>query len=74
MNHRLLLLDNASAAEMLSISPRTLVKLREGGELPFVRLQDGTKGIRYSLAALEEWIAQRQTTTPKRKHLETQAE
>jgi predicted site-specific integrase-resolvase len=54
------LLDNSEAAAMLSCSPATLVKMREAGTIPFVRLQDTRKGYRYSLKALEKLIAERQ--------------
>ncbi len=56
-----LLLDNASAAELLSVSPRTLVKLRDAGEIPFVRVGDGRKGVRYSTEALKAFVSKRQS-------------
>jgi excisionase family DNA binding protein len=60
VNPKRLLLNNVEASDLLSISPRTLVNMRLAGEIPFVRLRDGTKGIRYSTEALREWIAKRQ--------------
>lgn len=53
------LLDNAAAAAMLSISTRTLAKLRDNGEIPAVRVCGGRKGIRFSRAAVEQFISNR---------------
>jgi hypothetical protein len=55
------LLDNAGAAQLLKISPRTLVKLRDAGSIPYVRLDHASrKGYRYSALALSAWIADHQ--------------
>jgi len=61
-----ILLNNAQAAELLSISPKTLVNMRLAGEIPYVKLwDDRTKGIRYSLDALKAWVAERQQSNER---------
>jgi hypothetical protein len=54
------LLNNTEAAAMLSVSPKTLVALRERGDVPFVRILDHAKGVRYSEKSLAAWIAERE--------------
>ena len=56
-----LLLDRAEAAEALHICPRTLWTLTRDGQIPHLRLG---RQIRYSVAALQQWIAERSTATP----------
>ncbi len=51
------LFDNASAAELLSISTRHLAKLREAGLIQTVRISQSRLGIRYSRRALEDFIS-----------------
>ena len=52
------LLNNAEAAALLSISAKTLVAMCEKGVIPFVRIMDHAKGIRYSERSLTTWIAE----------------
>jgi hypothetical protein len=54
------LLTNESASQLLSISPRALVRLRESGQIPFVKVSDSPKSYRYSALALSDFIAKRQ--------------
>jgi predicted site-specific integrase-resolvase len=54
------LLNNSEAAELLSISPKTLVALRDKGVIPFVKILDHAKGVRYSERSLTQWIAERE--------------
>lgn len=49
-----LLVDTAEAARLLNISSRLLRQLEARGELPSVRIG---RLVRFSPAALEEWIA-----------------
>ena len=56
-----LLVNGLQAANMLGISAMTLLRLRTAGEIPFVTIKGGKKGIRYSVADLREWIADRST-------------
>ncbi len=51
-----LLIDEPAAAELLSVSPRTLFEMRKKGLIRHVSLP-GVRGIRYSRAYLIEWIA-----------------
>jgi predicted DNA-binding transcriptional regulator AlpA len=54
-----LLLRPADAAKALAISPKTLWALSQPrGPLPVVRI--GERSVRYSVAALQRWIAQQQ--------------
>jgi excisionase family DNA binding protein len=55
-----LLVASAEAAAMLGISERTLLSMRKAGEIQFIRVRDGRKGIRYSVLELRHWIADRQ--------------
>ena len=51
-----LLLTPTSAAKMLSLSTRTLwARTFPRGPIPFVRIP-GTRAVRYSLAALKEFV------------------
>jgi excisionase family DNA binding protein len=55
-----LLLTTQEAAQALAVSTRTLWNLTAPrGPIPAVRL-DGSRAVRYSLAALEGWIAGRE--------------
>lgn len=53
-----LLVDAATAAEMLSISPRKLWSLTNVGDVPCVRIG---KSVRYSLEALRSWTQSKMT-------------
>ena len=50
-----LLVDEATAAQMLSISQRTLYTLRKQGRIAFVPL-GRQRGIRYDVAELESFV------------------
>lgn len=50
-----LLVDEVTAARLLSVSPRTLWQLAADGEVPVVRVRSAK---RYSVADLQHWIAQ----------------
>lgn len=60
------LLTNAQAAEMLSISTRTLSKLRDSGDLPVVHVSSSRKGRRFSMLALQSFIESRQSVSANR--------
>jgi excisionase family DNA binding protein len=49
-----LLLTPKQAAAALGISPRLLWSLTKSGEVPVIRLR---RAVRYSPAALQQWIA-----------------
>ena len=53
------LLNSSEAAALLSISTRTLAKLRESNAIPIVRINGNRKGIRYSSKSLDEFISSR---------------
>ncbi len=56
------LLDQAGAAEILGLSPRTLESWRVTGTGPrFVRL--GRRAIRYRRAELERWISEQEVNS-----------
>ena len=56
-----MLVTTTQAAEMLALKPRTLEDLRMDGRGPrFVRL--GHRCVRYSHAALADWIASKEVT------------
>jgi hypothetical protein len=57
-----LLINHAQAAQLLGISGPTLTRMRMAGQVPFVRIGDGRKGIKYSVAALTRWVAKHGTT------------
>ena len=59
------LLNNTAAAQLLSISPRQLVHMRDRGEVPYVKVLDHARGTRYSEKALTAWIAARQKQSPR---------
>lgn len=52
------------AAQMLSISVRTLERLTASGEIPCVRLD---RGILYSVEALREWLGRKMAENEGRK-------
>jgi len=53
-----LLVTAPEAARMLSISPRLLWSLSQPrGSIPTTRIV-GTRAVRYSVSALEHWLAQ----------------
>jgi excisionase family DNA binding protein len=52
-----LLLTAREAAAALSMSERTLWGLTHSGEIPAIRIG---RSVRYSVAALAQWIARRQ--------------
>jgi len=56
-----LLLDRGEAAAALHISPRTLWTLTQAGQVPHLRIG---RQVRYSIAALERWVAERSTAAP----------
>ena len=60
------ILNEGEAAKLLSLSPRTLQRLRlDGGGPAFIRLTEHRIG--YAVTALESWIAERSaasTSTP----------
>lgn len=56
-----LLVNHTDAAAMLNVSHVTLLKMRRARTIPFVRVRPGRKGIRYSVLALEKWVARQQT-------------
>lgn len=59
-----LLVDAFAAAKLLSISPRTLWSLSSPrGAIPVTRLP-GTRAVRYSVSALEAFIAAQQQSQP----------
>ncbi|MEX0718436.1 MAG: helix-turn-helix domain-containing protein [Planctomycetaceae bacterium] len=51
---RPLLVSSREAARLLSVSERTLLRIREAGNLRAVRLPRG--GLRYAVRDLERWI------------------
>ena len=58
------LLDSNEAAKVLSISTKHLTKLRDRGLLPVVRISESPRGVRYSRASLNAFIAEQQSFTP----------
>lgn len=53
-----LLVAAPEAAKMLSISPRLLWSLSQPrGPIPTTRIE-GTRAVRYSISALEQWLSQ----------------
>lgn len=52
-----LLIGELEAARLLNLHPKTLYTLRKRGQIPFVKLD---AAVRYSPAALREWITDRQ--------------
>jgi excisionase family DNA binding protein len=59
-----LLLNHGEAADLLGVSAPTLLKMRESGQVPYLRLNSGKLGVRYSTRALENWISQRSRRRP----------
>ncbi|MHC2068342.1 helix-turn-helix domain-containing protein [Bremerella sp. T1] len=57
-NNDPLLISATKAAELLSVSPRTLWALTNEGEIPFVRIR---RRVMYSRTALRKWINARMT-------------
>jgi excisionase family DNA binding protein len=55
-----LLLDERAAARALSISDRTLSKLRKKGKLTCVRIG---RAVRYEVAELQRWISSQAAST-----------
>lgn len=55
----ILMLRASEAARALAISERTLTELVKRGEIPVSRI--GERNLRFSLAALESWVAGRTT-------------
>jgi len=58
-----LLLREREAARLLGVSPRTLWTLAHSGDLPCVRFG---RSKRYSLAALQRFIAERESAAASR--------
>lgn len=56
-----ILLNARTAAQTLSLSPRTLWTLTNRGEIPVVRIS--SRCLRYRLVDLEEWTARRTSTS-----------
>ena len=52
-DHDVLLVNAKRAAEMLSISPRTLWSLTNARQIPHIRIG---RALRYSVADLDAWI------------------
>lgn len=50
-----LALRHARAAKALDISPRMLLKLRQAGQVPFVRLG---RAVVYPVPELEKWLSE----------------
>ena len=59
------LLTNEQVAEMLGVHPRTVAKWGKDGVLPAVQIAGSNryKVIRFSEAAILEWMAQRPAVT-----------
>lgn len=55
-----LLVDSATAARILKVSPKTLFTMRTNGEIPFIRMRSGRQSIRFSVEELKKWIGERQ--------------
>ncbi len=55
------LLTARAVADLLGVSPETVLRWTRRGELPALRLPGGA--IRYREAELERWLEQRATTT-----------
>jgi excisionase family DNA binding protein len=55
------LLTARAVAELLGVSPETILRWYRHGDLPAVRMPGGS--IRFQQDALEAWIAQRSTDT-----------
>lgn len=56
-----LLVTSTKAAKMLDVSMKTLCSMREAGEVPFVRVRPGRKGVRFSIKSLENWITEKES-------------
>jgi predicted DNA-binding transcriptional regulator AlpA len=57
-----IVLNELDAARRLSMSPRTLQRLRLNGDGPrYVRLTPGGSRVGYALADLKAWVAERTT-------------
>lgn len=56
-----LLMTEAQAARMLSISPRKLWQLRKDGAIPYVPIG---KSVRYRVSDLQRWIDSQVTRQP----------
>lgn len=52
------LLDYKEASRYLSICESYLRRLKAKGHIPFVQI--GTRGIRFKIASLDSWIAERE--------------
>jgi excisionase family DNA binding protein len=61
--HEPLLVNISEACKLLDVSSKTLYTMRASGEIPFIRLRTGRKGVRFSVRSLQEWIAQREAST-----------
>lgn len=55
-----LLVNSTEAAKMLDVSPKTLFNMRSAGEVPFVRIRAGRKGVRFSVLSLQNWITEQE--------------
>ena len=51
-----MLVTEREAAKRLSVSTKTLSRVRKRGEIEFVRPSVGKRSIRYTLKALADWI------------------
>ena len=49
--------DRPATAEYIGVSPRTLEKWTQQGEVPFVRIS--RRCVRYDLRAIDAWMAER---------------
>lgn len=53
-------MTDRQAAQFLGTTVRTLFELRRSGNIPFFRVGKAGRGIRYRLAALEQWCKQQE--------------
>lgn len=59
-----LVVDERTAAKMLSVSVRTMFTLRKMG-LPYFRIGSGTKAVRYRVSSIEQWVADQELRSDK---------
>ncbi len=59
-----LLVNERTAAQMLSISQRTLWQLEHDGQIPCIRIGKGTK--RYAVDTRRRWIADQERCSTER--------
>ena len=54
------LLNYEQAAKLLGVKPRTLLKWKADGSIPYVPI--GTKEIRFRVSSLDRWINEREVS------------